>query len=96
MTAAAFARLAALERRYDGPVPAAELGGESESRLCRIKGLHTLHQRLAEAARIGMARRRRRLTAAGSAADSWLSRLTVTLAGHRQAAVALLGEAVPN
>ncbi|MEI6558949.1 MAG: hypothetical protein WCO00_11130 [Rhodospirillaceae bacterium] len=86
-------RLAALERRYDGPVPSCELPGASESLRWRIGGLHALHQRLAAAARTGAAGRRRRLTAAALPADSWLSRLTLTLAGHRSVAVALLENA---
>ena len=92
--ARSLARLAELERRYDGPLPADELSDElsdeSESRLCRIKGLLALHQTLAAAARAGAAARRRGLTVAGVPADSWLSRLTLTLAGHRTAAVAML------
>jgi len=85
-----LARLAALERHHDGPVPPEEIAGESESPRCRIAGLHALHQRLAAAARAGAARRRRGLTEAESSADSWLSRLTLTLAGHRRAAVTAL------
>lgn len=85
-----LARLAELERRHDGPVPAGELAGESESLRCRMVGLHALHQRLAVAAHAGAARRRRGVPARSVFADSWLSRLTLTLAGHRRAAVAVL------
>ena len=83
-----LARLARLERRYDGPVPAEELPGGSARRLA--EGAHALHQRLAAAAREAAARRRRRLSALSSAADSWLSRLALALAGHRRAALAVL------
>ena len=90
MSSDSLRRLAELERRYDGPLPAGELAGFSESRLHRVRGLHAFHQRLAVAAGAGAARRRRGLTAVLAPADSWLSRLTLTLAWHRRAAVAAL------
>ncbi len=91
-----LARLAVLERCHDGPVPADEVPGAALSFLGRAAAFHALHQRLAVAARVGVARRRRGLKARAAPADVWLSRLTVTLAGHRSAAIALLGRSCGN
>ncbi len=75
------------ERRYDGPLPADDLPETPACRRGRLEGLHALHQRLAAAARDGAARRRRGLTAAALFSDRWLSRLALTVAGQRAAAI---------
>ncbi len=79
-----LARLAELELKYDGPIPLEHSRGE---------GLHALHQRLAAAARAGAARRRRCLPVSALFSDRWLARLTLTLAGHRVAALQSSGQA---
>jgi hypothetical protein len=90
-------RLCRLERDHDGPLPAAALaellaGGAGAAAAALRRAESGLHERLAAEARLGAARRRRRLSPAAALSDGWLRRLCLALAGHRRAAVATAGE----
>jgi len=81
--------LEALEWRYDGAPPAgalmAAVGG-------RIGGdavaVAAIHQHEAHLCRVGLSRRRGRLSALQASGDAWLLRLGAALAWHRAAALA--------
>lgn len=91
MDRSALTQLDDLHRSHDGPPPpevlqTVLLGGSSRRMPLAHAARLALHSRLAAEARLGTARRRATLPASGASTDPWLSRLSATLAHHRNAA----------
>ncbi|WP_448204512.1 hypothetical protein [Azospirillum sp. sgz302134] len=94
MTRAAHPSTDSLDRSYDGAPPReilrlAMLGGRERHDTRARAAVQRLHGQLAAEARLGAARRRAALPASGAPTDSWLTRLSATLAHHRHAARAI-------